>query len=72
MLTNGHTKKSNSQDKINTENIEENLGNESVSQQSEEQEVARSLLHLSAIGEPSQWSTSTGIHFFILILEMYG
>lgn len=61
MLTNGHAKKS-SQDKTSSENADENRGNECITHQSEndKQEAARSLLHLSAIGEPSQWSTSTG------------
>lgn len=61
MLTNGHTKKS-SQDKTSSENADENRGTECITHQSEndKQEAARSLLHLSAIGEPSQWSTSTG------------
>ncbi|XP_035225653.1 uncharacterized protein LOC118198146 isoform X2 [Stegodyphus dumicola] len=61
MLTNGHSKKSQSQEKLCADNFDDNTrGNETVSQQSVEQEAARSLLHLSALGEPSQWSTSTG------------
>lgn len=75
MLTNGHSKKSNFQDVSGIESSDENRGTESVSQQNEEQEAARSLLHLSAIGEPSQWSNSTGKHQnipmdFIIIIKI--
>nr|XP_015924919.1 uncharacterized protein LOC107452830 isoform X2 [Parasteatoda tepidariorum] len=60
MLTNGHSKKSDAQER-STDSFDESIrGHESTSQQAEEHEVARSLLNLSAFGEPSQWSTSTG------------
>ncbi|XP_054724759.1 LOW QUALITY PROTEIN: uncharacterized protein LOC129235099 [Uloborus diversus] len=61
MLTNGHSKKSESHEKPCADSFDDSTrGNDSVSQHSVEQEAARSLLHLSAIGEPSQWSNSTG------------
>ncbi|XP_055945282.1 uncharacterized protein LOC129975987 isoform X2 [Argiope bruennichi] len=60
MLANGHSKKSDSQDKFSS-NVDEIVKEtDSVSQQTLEQEAVRSLLNLSALGEPSQWSTSTG------------
>ncbi|GFU40564.1 transcription factor HIVEP3 [Trichonephila clavipes] len=61
MLANGHSKKSDSQDNIGINTSEETTREaDSVSQQTLEQEAVRSLLNLSALGEPSQWSTSTG------------
>ncbi|GFT91871.1 zinc finger protein 40 [Nephila pilipes] len=61
MLANGHSKKSDSQEKISINTSEETTREaDSVSQQTLEQEAVRSLLNLSALGEPSQWSISTG------------
>ncbi|CAL1270367.1 unnamed protein product [Larinioides sclopetarius] len=61
MLANGHSKKPDPQDNLLPGTIDEIVKEtDSVSQQTLEQEAVRSLLNLSALGEPSQWSTSTG------------
>lgn len=60
MMANGHLRNSDSQDKLTADIFDEaSKGNDST-QKALEQEAVRSLLNLSALGEPSQWSTSTG------------
>ncbi|KAG8190514.1 hypothetical protein JTE90_006681 [Oedothorax gibbosus] len=59
-MANGHLRNSDSQDKLTADFFDEaSKGNDST-QKALEQEAVRSLLNLSALGEPSQWSTSTG------------
>ncbi|GIY22863.1 hypothetical protein CEXT_616951 [Caerostris extrusa] len=62
MLSNGHSKKSDSQEKCSISSVDETIkDSDSVSQYTLEQEAVKSLLNLSALGEPSQWSTSTDL-----------
>lgn len=62
-MANGHLRKSDSQDKLNADSFDEAPKCNESTQKALEQEAVRSLLNLSALGEPSQWSTSTGNFF---------